>query len=154
MPSEPWPHCSGSAAKKTKKRKITSVLGGQEESLQTWSWTRKRSMKRTRQKSNRCKCLPHFNHACMLSRFSHVRFFATPWTVAHQASLAVGFPRQEHCSGLPGLPPGDLSDLGTEALSLMSPALETDRLSLASLGKPLHTVSRAPFSVLDLCVAI
>ena len=26
----------------------------------------------------------------MLSRFSHVQFFATPWTVAHQASLSMG----------------------------------------------------------------
>ena len=30
---------------------------------------------------------------CVLS---HVRLFATPWTVAHQALLAMGFPRQEH----------------------------------------------------------
>ena len=28
-------------------------------------------------------------HACMLSRFSHVQLFATPWTVAHLASLSM-----------------------------------------------------------------
>ena len=33
-----------------------------------------------------CACL----HACMLSRFSHVRLCATPRTVAHQASLSMG----------------------------------------------------------------
>ena len=33
---------------------------------------------------------------------------ATPWTVAHQDPLSVGFFRQEYWSGLPGLPPGDL----------------------------------------------
>ena len=32
----------------------------------------------------------------------------TPWTVAHQAPLSVGFPRQEYWSGLPCSPPGDL----------------------------------------------
>ena len=32
---------------------------------------------------------------------SHVRLFATPWTVAHQAPLSMGFSRQEYWSGLP-----------------------------------------------------
>ena len=32
---------------------------------------------------------------------SRVRLFATPWTVAHQASLSMGFSRQEYWSGLP-----------------------------------------------------
>ena len=32
---------------------------------------------------------------------SHVRLFATPWTVAHQAPLHMGFSRQEYWSGLP-----------------------------------------------------
>ena len=36
--------------------------------------------------------------------------FATPWTVAHQAPLSVGFPRQEYWSGLPFPSPGDLSN--------------------------------------------
>ena len=31
---------------------------------------------------------------------SHVRLFATPWTVAHQAPLSMGFSRQECWSGL------------------------------------------------------
>ena len=35
----------------------------------------------------------------MLSHFSHVRLFATLWTVAHLASLSKGFSRQEHWSG-------------------------------------------------------
>ena len=37
-------------------------------------------------------------------------YFATPWTVAHQALLSMGFSRQEYWSGLPFLPPRDLSD--------------------------------------------
>ena len=37
----------------------------------------------------------------LLSRFSHVRLCATLWTAAYQASLSMGFSRQEHWSGLP-----------------------------------------------------
>ena len=40
--------------------------------------------------------------------------FATPWTVALQAPLSIGFPREEYWSGLPFLSPGDLSDPGIE----------------------------------------
>ena len=45
---------------------------------------------------------------CVLSRFSHVQLFMTPWTVAHQAPLSMVFSRQEYWSGLPFPPPGDL----------------------------------------------
>ena len=37
----------------------------------------------------------------LLSRFSHVRFLATLWTIAHQAPPSMGFSRQEYWSGLP-----------------------------------------------------
>ena len=47
----------------------------------------------------------------------------TPWTVARQASLAMGLPRQEYWSGLPFPPPEDLTDPGIEPVS---PALEVD----------------------------
>ena len=46
----------------------------------------------------------------MLNRFSHVWLFATPWTIAHQAPLSMGFSSQEYWSGLPCPPPGDLPD--------------------------------------------
>ena len=36
---------------------------------------------------------------------SCVRLFATPWTVAHQAPLSMGFSRQEYWNGLPFLSP-------------------------------------------------
>ena len=47
----------------------------------------------------------------------------TPGTIAHQAFLSMGFPRQEYWSGLPCPLPGDLPDPGTEPASLVSPAL-------------------------------
>ena len=59
----------------------------------------------------------------MPSHFSHVQLFVTLWTVACQASLCMGFSRQEYCSGLPYPPPGDLPNPGIKATSLMSPAL-------------------------------
>ena len=52
-----------------------------------------------------------------------VQLFATPWTVAHQAPLSMGFSRQEYWSGLPYPPPGDLPNPGIEPVSLMSLAL-------------------------------
>ena len=60
----------------------------------------------------------------MLSRFSCVQLFATPWTTAHQAPLSMGFSWQEYWSGLLLCPlPGDLSDPEIELASLTSPAL-------------------------------
>ena len=52
---------------------------------------------------------------------SYVQLFMTPWTIAHQAPLSVGFPRQEYWSGLlfPSL--GDLPNPGIEPT--MSPAM-------------------------------
>ena len=62
-------------------------------------------------------------YACMLSCFSHVRFYVTPWTVALQVPLSMGFSQQEDWSGLPFPPAGDLPDPGIEPASLTSPAL-------------------------------
>ena len=66
---------------------------------------------------------------------SHVRLFATPWTVAHQVPLSVGFSRQEHWSGLPFPSPGDLLDPG---IKLMSPALAGRFFTTEPPGKLIH----------------
>ena len=47
----------------------------------------------------------------------------TPWTVAHQAPLSMGFFRQEYWSGLPFPSPGNLPNPGIKPASLTSPAL-------------------------------
>ena len=60
------------------------------------------------------------HHMCVLS---HVRLFATPWTVACQAPLSMGFSRQEYWSGLPFSPPGDLPNPGIKPTPCVSPAL-------------------------------
>ena len=72
-------------------------------------------------------------HACVLSPFSRVQLFDTPWTVARQAPLSMGFSRQEYWSGLLFPAPGDLPDPGIEP---RSPAL-TGRFFITLLpGKP------------------
>ena len=58
-----------------------------------------------------------------ISMSSFMGFFATPWTVDHQAPLSMEFSRQEHWSGLPFLSPGYLLDPGIEPVSLAPPSL-------------------------------
>ena len=69
----------------------------------------------------------------LLFMVSHVQLFATPWTVASQAPLSTGFPRQDYWSGLPFPSPGNLSDQGIE---LMSPTLASGFFTIESSGKP------------------
>ena len=60
---------------------------------------------------------------------SHVQLFMTPWTIAHQAPLSMGFSRQEYWSGLSFPPPGDLPDPGIKPISCVS-ALQADSFML------------------------
>ena len=70
-------------------------------------------------------CHLHHTPLCcaVLSRFSRVRLFATPWTAARQAPLSMGFSRQECWNRLPCPPPEDLPDPGIKPVFLMSPEL-------------------------------
>ena len=63
-----------------------------------------------------------------------VKLFATPWTVACQAPLSMGFPRQEYWSGLPLSSPGDLPDPGIKPGSL---ALAGGFFTTDPPGKPM-----------------
>ena len=65
---------------------------------------------------------------------SCVHLFVTPWTVAHQAPLSMGFSRQEYWSRLPFLPPGDLPNPGMEPESSASPALAGEFFTIESPG--------------------
>ena len=69
---------------------------------------------------------------------SLVRLFVTLWTVAYQASLSMGFSRQEYQSGLPFPSPGDLPYPGTEP---GSPALQEDALPSEPPGKLCNCVT-------------
>ena len=59
----------------------------------------------------------------VLSHVSRLWFFVTPWTIARQTPLSMGFTRQEYWSGLPFRSPGDLPNPGIKPTSLASPAL-------------------------------
>ena len=74
----------------------------------------------------------------MLSRFSRVQLCETPWTVAHQAPLSMGFSRQEHWSGLPCPAPGDLLDPEIEPMTLMPPALSGRFFTTRATWEALH----------------
>ena len=72
-------------------------------------------------------------HACSLTHC--VRLFATLWTVAHQASLSMGFLRQECWSGLPFPSSGNLPKPRIKSTSLC--IWQVDSLPLLYLGRPL-----------------
>ena len=68
---------------------------------------------------------------CILSHFSCVRLFATPWTVPHQTPLSMGFSRQEFWSGFHAILQGVFLTQRIKPASLMSPVL-ADRFFITS----------------------
>ena len=64
---------------------------------------------------------------------SHVRLFAPPWTVAHQAPPSMGFSRQEYWRGLPFPSLGDLPNPGIEP---RSPTSQAEALPSATREAP------------------
>ena len=82
-------------------------------------------------------CVPHFFHIktsriVKVKSLSHIQLFATPWTVAYQASPSMGFSRQEYWSGLPFSSPGYLPNPGIKP---WSPALEAGTLTSEPPGR-------------------
>ena len=75
-----------------------------------------------------CVCV----HAHVLNS---VGLFVTPWTVAHQAPLSMGLPRQEYWSELSLPPSGELPNPGIKS---MSPALAGRFFTTEPLEKSKH----------------
>ena len=80
-------------------------------------------------------------NGCSGSTYHRVWIFAASWMAAHQASLSMGFPRDEYWCGLPFLSPGDLPDPGIESTSPESSALAGRFLPLRHLGSSTVTNS-------------
>ena len=80
--------------------------------------------------------------ACVFSCFSWVQLLATLWTVACQAPLFMGFPRQGFWSGLPCPPPGHLPHSESEPVS---PPLQVNSLPLSHQGSPKLNITRFNF---------
>ena len=76
---------------------------------------------------------------------SRVQLFATPWTIAYQAPLSMGFSRQEYWSGLSFPSPGDLLNPGMEP---RSPALQADSLPSEPPRKPLYVFPHGPTQII------
>ena len=85
-----------------------------------------------------CNVTTLFMHMCVCSATSDLSNSATPWTVAHQAPLSMGFSRQEYWRGLPCPPPWDLPNPGIEPRSLMSPALAGQFFTTSATGEALY----------------
>ena len=81
-----------------------------------------------------------------MKSLSRVQLFVTPWTVAHQAPLSMGFSRQEYWSGLPFPSPGDLPNPGIEP---RSPALQADTLTSEPPEKPSYYHAFSYKEILD-----
>ena len=70
---------------------------------------------------------------------SCVQLLVTPsWTVACQAPLSIGFPRQEYWSRFPFPPPGDLPNPGIKPMSPASPALAGRFFTTEPLEDPMN----------------
>ena len=69
---------------------------------------------------------------------NYVQLSATPWTVACQAPLSMGFSRQKYWSGLPFSLLGDLPNPEIEPMSPVSPALTGGFFTTAPSGKLKH----------------
>ena len=84
-------------------------------------------------------------HVCAQSA-SRVWLIVTPWIVAYQAPLSMGFYRQEYWSGLPCSPPGDLPNPRIEPASPESPALSGIFFFFTTEppGKPKYAVACNP----------
>ena len=70
--------------------------------------------------------------------------FLTPWTVAHQAPLSMGFFRQEYWSGLPFSSPGDPPDPGIKPISPTSLELAGRSFTTVSHGKSMKSKDACP----------
>ena len=81
---------------------------------------------------------------CVCSVVGHVQLFATPWNVAHQASLSMEFSRQKYWSRLPFPSPGNLPD---PEIKPEPASWQVDFLQLGHLGCPLLTYCRWFFAV-------
>ena len=108
----------------------------EEREKQKWAWGGKNSHRYLA--SEQSSGTHSSNNMCAKS-LGQVLLFMTLWTVAHQASLSMEFPRQEHWSGLPFLSPGDLPTPGIELASLVSPALASAFFTTEPPGKPHQT---------------
>ena len=99
-----------------------------------------------------CVCAQVLSHVQLF-----VLLFATPWTIAHQAPLSMGFPRQEYWIELPFPTPGDLPHLGIKSRSPVLPVLAGRVFTTEPPEKPLSRLRAcvlSRFSCVQFCDAL
>ena len=79
-------------------------------------------------------------YLCMSTCVCHsvITNSVTPWTVAHQGPVSVGFPRQEYWNGLPLPPPGDRPNPGIKPMSPVFLELAGGFFTTEPPGKPVY----------------
>ena len=90
-------------------------------------------------------------YSSILSCFSHVLLFVTPWTVAHQTPLSMGFSRQEYWSRLPFPTPRDHPDPGIEPVYLRYPAFAGRFFTTSTTWESSYMFSSVTQSCPTLC---
>ena len=98
-----------------------------------------KSQSRDHQGSPSVTCFCKYKHIVLWVMCSVVSDSVTPWSVARQAPLSMGFPRQECWREFPFPSPGDLPEPGIEP---RSPALQADSLPTEPPGKPMLDYSQ------------
>ena len=88
---------------------------------------------------------PYTDRCCCLVTNLCLSLFATPWTVARQAPLSMGFSRQEYWSGLPFPSPGIFPIQGSNLQFLH---WQAESLQLSHLGSPHIQITDAKWNIL------
>ena len=88
----------------------------------------------------------------VVRHFSPVQLLGTPWTVARQAPLSMGFSRQEDWSGLPRPRPGHLPDPGMEPACLLCPALAGGLFTTSTTWQVQYLIFKVKGKCLPACV--
>ena len=93
--------------------------------------------------------ISYLNLYCCCPVLNCVHLFLTPWTVAHQASLSMGFPKLKYWRVLPFPPPSDLPDPGVKPVTPMLPELAGRFFTIEPTGKVNSVVFTSPEGALQ-----
>ena len=99
---------------------------------------KQKEQKTTESKFNCFPSLKVLRNSCVESHFSRVWFFSTPMDCSPPGSSVHGILQSRLLEWLPCPPPGDLPNLGTEPISPVATALQSDSLLLNHQGSPKY----------------
>ena len=117
-PSSPWKNGAGMKIREADPQTSSSVT-----IPSLYLFLRTNLPKRPRAPTLHLSAWSPSENACMLTRFSPVWLFVTPWAIACQTPPSIAFSRKQHQSEFPCPPPEQLPDAGTEPVSLLLPVL-------------------------------